>query len=251
MNGRRRACTRRLAQIDDVAQQPLALALRVREVQRVVEIDVLFVEPAVADGAVGARIAEDVERAERAAADRHVRDSRRSIAPSITTSVSTTSPGRPVSLTSALNACENGSRSVSRLSNPCSFLPVNRLSTRSVRVAHDRQRLRREAQRVLRDVAEVEDERRILRRARTAFVSTQRPELESSPRVRSIPDGLSTVRIDRQRRPVSVFGIVQSNCFVAVYGRPDPSGSSVSHSTVSFGSKPVPANSASGSICSA
>ena len=56
-------------QIDDVSQDPLALALRAREVERVVHVDVVFVELVVGHRAIGARIADDVERAGSSAAD--------------------------------------------------------------------------------------------------------------------------------------------------------------------------------------
>ena len=72
----------------------------------------------------------------------------------------------------------------------------------------------RKAQRVLGDVAEVEDERRILAASECAGVD-ERPELELLVAAESRdPRAAALSRIDRQRRPVGWLRIVQSNWLV-------------------------------------
>ena len=165
-------------------------------------IDVFFVEPVVGDRAIGARIAEDVERAGGAAADANVRRAMRSGRRRSTTSVSATSPGSPVSLTSALNACENGSRSCRavealELSNRDESLsPVNVVS-----FPDDLERLGRKS------AASSRRRRRSRRSASGSSTRARWPSCRAASRTRETrrasdrcPAELSTVRIDRNRR---------------------------------------------------
>ena len=97
-----------LGEVDDVPQQPLALALRVAEIQRVVEVDVLFVEPDVSVRAVGARIAE-CTRARRAFHDRCAAFSLATYRHAVDDDerVDDVVRAGPCRSTSSLNACEN------------------------------------------------------------------------------------------------------------------------------------------------
>ena len=108
----------RVAQVHGVAQQPLLLALRGREVEHVVAVEIPLVEAAVVHRAVRLRVADLAQLRVALRADAGSSSARRRSRATTNERFGITSPGSPVSFLDWSNARENGSRSDWRVSRP-------------------------------------------------------------------------------------------------------------------------------------